>query len=129
MTAFRKTLVIIDDDPSVRKALARLVEKAGYRVETFASAEEFLGVAAECGADCLIVDVDLGGPISGLDLARDPAVRGLRVPVLFISGSTHEAVRDRAMALGGADYLRKPFPATRLLEAIANAIGPPDPAH
>src|SRR6185503_9869322 len=77
----RQLVAVIDDDPSVLKALDRQVSAAGYRSHAFASAEEFLAVAAFCGAACVVCDIHLGG-MSGLQLAVHPVVTSLNLPVV-----------------------------------------------
>jgi FixJ family two-component response regulator len=118
----RKTIAIIDDDNGIRQALKRMLNIAGFRVHTFASAEEFLSAVATCDAGCAVIDVDLGPASCGLDLARHPVVSAARLPPIFISGTADETVRERAMALGCIEYLRKPFMPIELLDAVFRAI-------
>ena len=119
----RKTIAIVDDDASVRKALERQVCAAGYRCATFESAEEFLLVARILKASCLLADINLGG-MSGLDLAVHPTVTGLMLPVVLISGSNDPRVEVPAREIGAA-FLRKPIPSQVLLDAIVDNAGPP----
>jgi FixJ family two-component response regulator len=123
MPVNRKLIVVIDDDHSVRKALDRQVTAAGYRARSFATAEEFLGVAISCGAACVISDIHLGG-LSGLELALHPIVTSLDLPVVLISGSDDPVVEEPARVLAAA-FLQKPIPPGKLLEAIVDAVGPP----
>jgi len=116
-------VAVIDDDPSVLKALDRQVSAAGYRSHAFASAEEFLAVAAFCGAACVICDIHLGG-MSGLELATHPVVTSLNLPVVLISGGWEPPVDDAARATGAA-FLQKPIPPGKLLETIVDTVGPP----
>jgi FixJ family two-component response regulator len=124
METQRKTIAVIDDDLGIRNALERMLKIAGFRVHLFASGEEFLASVSTCDAGCAVVDVDLG-TICGLDLARHPAVIAAKLPLIFISGTSDETVRTRAIALGCIEYLRKPFTPVELLDAIFRATEEP----
>ena len=116
----RKTIAIIDDDNGIRQSLKRMLTTAGFRVQVFSCAEEFLAGLDSCVAGCAIVDLELG-QMSGFDLARHPDMIAARVPIIFISGTTSETAHASAMALGGIDFLRKPFMPIDLLGAIFRA--------
>jgi FixJ family two-component response regulator len=122
MSIRQHTIAVVDDDPNLRKALARLISVLGHRVVLFASAVDFLDTAASSEATCLIVDVHLG-VTSGLDLVRSLSVVGLRCPTIFISGSDDDTVRMQCIDLGCVAYLRKPLSDDRLIDAVAMAIG------
>jgi FixJ family two-component response regulator len=115
-----KTIAIIDDDNGIRQSLKRMLSTAGFRVLLFASAEEFLASMDDCIAGCAVLDLDLGN-MSGLELARHPAMVAARLPVIFISGTSSETARASALAIGGVEFLRKPFMAIELLGAIFRA--------
>jgi DNA-binding NtrC family response regulator len=117
----RKTIAVIDDDFAIRQALDRMLNIAGFRVHLFASAAEFLANLATCKAGCAVVDINLGPDSCGLDLARHPAVAASKIPLIFISGTTDDSVRERAIALGCIEYLRKPFMPIELLDAVFRA--------
>lgn len=117
----RKAIAVIDDDPGIRQALARMLNIAGFRVRLFASAAEFIASATTCNASCAVIDVDLAPGSCGLDLACHPAVAAIGLPLIFISGTHDESVRERAIALGCIEYLRKPFMPIELLDAILRA--------
>lgn len=119
----RKTIAIVDDEATVRQCVGRLVRVAGYRCESFASAEEFLAVAASLKAACLLVDVHMTG-MNGLQLAQHPTVRELKLPVLIMSGSFDADIEQQAREVAVA-FLRKPFLGSDLLDAIIDTIGPP----
>ena len=112
---------IVDDDPGVRKSLARLLSASGYGVETFASAEEFLSATPTSKAVCLVVDFNLGD-VSGLELARRLPAAGFELPIIFITGSADDTVRMQCMEFGCVAFLHKPFPEGRLMDAIARAV-------
>jgi len=116
---------IVDDDPSVRRALERLVEAAGYAVETFASAEEFLGSSSSGSIACLILDVHLNG-MNGLDLKELLVARGNTVPVIFITAHDDAPTRARVDQSGAAAFLAKPFDRQALIGAIRGAVGTRD---
>ena len=116
----RKVVAIVEDDSSVMKVLQRLLTAHGLITETYTSAEKFLERGAESQANCLILDINLGG-ISGLDLRRRLAAAGSRLPVIFMTAGDSEKVQREAVALGCIAYLHKPFPAGHLIDAIAQA--------
>jgi FixJ family two-component response regulator len=116
------TIAVVDDDPAVRKALARLLSVFGCCVELFASAADFLAAAATSKAMCLLVDIELGA-VSGLQLARQLAADGFEFPIVFMTGSVDSGIRRQCAELGCVAFLQKPIPEARLFEAIANAVG------
>jgi FixJ family two-component response regulator len=118
----QKIIAVIDDDPEMRAALVMLLRSYGYSVETFDSAETFLTFASKCRAACLLVDIQLGD-ITGVELARQLTADGFKFPVIFMTGHGDVAVERKAAAAGGIAFLRKPFPATTLMEAIKKAAG------
>jgi CheY-like chemotaxis protein len=115
------TIYIIDDDGSVRRSLARLLASVGVRVKTYASAEDFLEEADETFRGCLIIDIQLGG-MNGLDLQTQMALAHWPLPIIAMSGSMDVAVEIEALRLGAVEFLRKPFDAAALLDAIRRAL-------
>ena len=101
------TVFVVDDEPSVRKVLARLLKSAGHRVETFGSAEEFLGSPDRDGPGCLILDFQMPGQ-SGLELQKVLAEAECALPVIFVSGHSDIPVSVKAMKAGAVDFLTKP---------------------
>ena len=116
-----ETLVLIDDDESVRVALRRLLRSKGLTVEAFATAEEFLHAAGRPAA-CLILDVRLPG-MSGPELLRRLVAEGRAVPVVFISAYADERLRQETLRAGAVALLEKPFDERALLDAVARAVG------
>jgi FixJ family two-component response regulator len=116
------TLAIIDDDESVRNALRRLIQSAGWKALTFASAEEFLQAPAQPAPCCLILDVHLPG-LSGLDLKKHLDAAGRLLPVVFITAYANEQMRAQALQAGAIAFLSKPFEEQALLDALARAVG------
>ena len=112
---------IVDDDPSVRRGISRLVRAAGYQAEVFSSADEFLARSREDRPGCLVLDVRLPG-LSGLDLQERLAGSGRPVPIVFITGRGDIPTSVRAMKAGAVDFLAKPFEAKALLEAVGQAL-------
>jgi FixJ family two-component response regulator len=117
-----KIVVIVDDDPGVRKALQGLLSVFGYAAIGFDSAEAFLGAAATTNADCLLVDVELRD-ISGVELGRRLLEASCKLPIIFMASTDDEIARSRATKQGCIAYLRKPFSSEVLIEAIGKATG------
>lgn len=113
-------VAVIDDDELMREALERLLAANDYAVELYDSAESFLAAVAGTKANCLLVDVHLEG-ISGIELGRGLAAAGFRFPVIYMTGSTEESVRARAMQAGCVAFLTKPFTPPALDEALMAA--------
>ena len=114
-------IVIIDDDVLVRQALGDCMESAGYAVDSFDSAEQFLASGSAQNAACLIVDVQLPG-ISGLELQDKLAGDDNRVPFIFVSAQATQANRDVAMKHGAVGFLSKPFRRDDLVKLVRAAI-------
>ena len=112
---------VVDDDPSVRRALSRLIRSVGLPVETFPSAKAFLDRPPSDQPACLVLDVRLPGP-SGLDLQS--ALREARrpLPIVFITGHASVSTSVRAMKGGAVDFLQKPFNDQELLDSVQRAI-------
>jgi FixJ family two-component response regulator len=113
-------VAVVDDDPSLRKALGRLLTTLGYRVELFASSDALMNASGSLEATCLIIDINLGDG-SGLDLARRLAKIDLAVPIIFMTGGHDDIIRRQCLDLGCVAFLLKPFTEERLVEAIAEA--------
>jgi FixJ family two-component response regulator len=110
---------IVDDDFSVRRALSRLVRLAGYAVESFASAGEFLASAARSRTTCLVLDIQLGeGGMSGFDLQEQLVADGAALPTIFITAHGDARTRERARHSGVVGFLSKPFGDEALLDLI-----------
>jgi FixJ family two-component response regulator len=114
-------IAVIDDDASVRRALQRLLQSAGFTVETFATASEFLDAPYWTQTACLVLDIHLPG-MSGFELQEYLAVSGVPIPIVFITALDDVSTRERVNSTGAAGYLRKPFDQDTLIEAISRAI-------
>ena len=116
------TVFVVDDDASVHKALARLLVSAGYAVETFASAREFLDRGHHQDTPgCLVLDVSMPG-LSGLDLQQELMAFSPPLPIIFITGHGDIPTSVRAMKGGAVDFLTKPVDDRNLLSVIKLAI-------
>jgi FixJ family two-component response regulator len=115
------TVFVVDDDPSVRAALQRLVASVGLNCETFASADDYLRGQQPDAAGCLVLDVRMPG-ISGLDLQSRLSRDGYCLPIIFLTAHGDVRTSVRAMKAGAAEFLTKPFHEEELLEAIQHAI-------
>jgi FixJ family two-component response regulator len=121
VTPSNSTVFVVDDDASMREAVASLIRSVGLRVETFGDAEAFLQHRRPDGAACLVLDVRLRGQ-SGLDLQRDLAAKHDGIPIIFISAHGDIPMSVRAIKAGAVEFLPKPFRDQDLLEAIAQAL-------
>jgi len=115
------TVFIVDDDPSVRRSVERLVRSMGFTAQTFASAKEFTDHVRVEGPSCLVLDVHLPD-LSGLDLQRELARSGVQIPIIFITGRGSIPMSVRAMKEGAVEFLTKPTRSRDLLVAIQAAI-------
>ncbi len=121
MTEAKPTVFVVDDDPSVRKSLSRLLKSHGLAVEAFSSAGEFLGRDHYDGPGCLVVDLRMPG-LNGLDLQKQLAPARYNLPIVFITGHGDIPASVTAMKAGAVDFLTKPFNDTELLAAVKQAL-------
>ena len=112
---------IIDDDSLYRASTERLVRSAGFSVESFQSAADFLNSRRPNVPSCLVLDVRLPGS-SGLDLQRELAEAGVHLPIIFVTGHGDIPMSVQAMKAGAVEFLTKPFRDQTLLDAIRQAI-------
>lgn len=115
-------IAVVDDDPSILRALHRLLKAHGYAVESFASAHDFLDASARSRPACLVLDVHLNG--SGLELQERLAADGMKVPIILITAHDDHITRRRVETSGAAAYLWKPVDEQALLDTIRRVIGP-----
>ena len=114
-------VAIVDDDVSVREGLQSLIHSAGWRAETFASAQEFLSRSGAEFPACLVLDLQLPG-LSGLDLQKRMAETGLDIPIVFLTGHGSIPSSVQAMKAGATEFLTKPVDDEEILRAIHEAI-------
>jgi len=120
MSDVTSIVFVVDDDVSVRESLELLIKSAGWRPETFASAQEFLSRPRAAVPCCLVLDVSLPG-LNGLELQQH-LVQRTDMPIIFITGHGDIPTSVRAMKAGAVEFLTKPFKDDILLEAIRGAI-------
>jgi len=121
MTETPPIVFVVDDDPSVRRAIKRLIGSEGLQVELFGSAQEFLQCRRPDAPSCLVLDIKLPG-ISGLDFQPQLAEAGIRIPIIFITAHGDIPMTVRAMKAGAVEFLTKPFRDQDLLDAIQVAL-------
>ena len=121
MTEKPPIVFVVDDDPSVRRAVKRLIESVGLQVESFGSAQEFLQGRRLDAPGCLVLDIRLPG-ISGLDFQRRLAETDTHIPIIFITAHGDIPMSVRAMKAGAVEFLTKPFRDQDLLDAIQIAL-------
>jgi FixJ family two-component response regulator len=114
-------IAVVDDDPSVRQGLQRLIRSVGWKAETFASAQEFLARPPTEAPSCLVLDLQLPD-LSGLDLQKRMAEVGLETPIVFLTGHGNIPASVQAMKAGAVEFLTKPVDEQDLLRAIQEAI-------
>jgi FixJ family two-component response regulator len=112
---------VVDDDPSVRRAIKVLLESVGLAVELFGSAKEFLLGRPADSPSCLVLDIRLPG-VSGLDFQRQLAEAKINIPIIFISAHGDVPMTVRAMKAGAIEFLTKPFRDQDLLDAVQVAL-------
>ena len=122
MNSLNQNVFIVDDDPSVRKGLRRLLNSAGYEVELFGSANEFLHADPVCnGPSCLVLDMKMP-ELSGFDLQEELKKKAYALPILFITGHGDIPMGVKAMKTGAVDFLTKPYDESDLLNAVQEAL-------
>jgi FixJ family two-component response regulator len=115
------TVFVVDDDPSMRVALAHLFRSIDLGVEVFGSATEFLQANLPDIANCLVLDIRLPG-VNGLDFQARLAKANIRIPVIFMTGHGDIPMSVRAMKAGAIDFLTKPFRDQDMLDAVTKAL-------
>jgi two-component system response regulator FixJ len=121
MISERSAIHLIDDEEDVRESLRLFLVEEGFKVKTYASALDFLSNADPKPSGCVVTDVRMPG-MSGIDFLSDPAVGELGLPVILITADADIPLAVRAMRLGAADLLQKPFSPEDLLATVRNAL-------
>jgi FixJ family two-component response regulator len=115
-------VIVVDDDPSVQRALKRLFKAHGFPARIFGSASEFLDCDSPApGCGCLLLDIQMPG-LDGLELQNRLSLRGFRLPIIFLTGHGTVPASVQAMKHGAMDFVQKPFAAERLIEIVREAI-------
>ena len=120
-------IYLVDDDPSIRRALGRVMATAGYDHEAFASGEDFLEAADGIRAACVIADTQLPG-MSGLELLRRAGLSFPGLPFILLSAGDDDDTREKARSVGATAFFRKPVDSDALLDTIRWAARPPSSA-
>ena len=115
------TVYIVDDEPSVRQALGRLVQSAGMRAEVFTTVPELVGLGCFAEPACVIADIRMP-EVSGLELPGLLERRGHRLPVIFVTAYDSEHNREVARRVGAVGFFHKPIDGQALLDAIIWAV-------
>jgi FixJ family two-component response regulator len=115
------TVFVIDDDASVRRALERQLRTAGFQVETFDTAQDYVARAPQAAIACIVTDIRMPG-MSGLDLQDSLAQAGGALPMVFITGHGDIPTTVRAMKSGAVNFLPKPFAERDILAAVTEAL-------
>jgi FixJ family two-component response regulator len=113
----RVLVSVVDDDESVRESLPDLLLQLGFACRAFSSAEAFLSSEGISKTNCLILDVAMPG-MSGPDLQQELALRGQKIPIVFITADGDKTIRPRLLARGAVECLFKPFSEAALLDAV-----------
>jgi FixJ family two-component response regulator len=116
-----RRISIVDDDASIREALKSLMRSIHFRVDAFASAEDFLASERVQDTECLILDVYLPG-MNGFELQNHLNLQGRNIPIIFITAHADEASRRRALKAGAKEFLGKPVRREALFKAIQSAM-------
>jgi FixJ family two-component response regulator len=123
------SVYLVDDDPSARKGLARLLRTAGYDVRDFCCAKEFLGAVDPETSGCLVLDARMPG-ISGVELLTELGKRGVQLPIIMVTAEDDPLIKEVAKKLGAVGFFRKPVDGTALMDAINWALrSEQDPAN
>lgn len=121
MNPLEPAVFVVDDDPSVRSGLARLLKSVGLKVQTFASAPEFLEQADKDCPGCLIVDLRMPA-MSGLDLQKQLQANSISFPIIFLTAFGNVPASVRAMKAGAVDFLEKPVDDQTLIDTVFRAL-------
>ena len=114
-------MAVVEDDPSMRKSIERLLAAHGFVTEAYSSGEAFLSRKTESQVDCLVLDIHFDA-LSGVELRHRLRTSGSQVPVIFITAVDDEALEVNARRTGCVAYLHKPFAAALLIEAVSKAL-------
>lgn len=117
----KSVIAIVDDDESVRDALASLINSLGYEAVPYASGDAFMESAERGRTECLITDVNMPG-MTGPQLHQQLIRTGEQIPTIFVTAYPDEAARKRALQAGVQCYLAKPFREDALLECVRSAL-------
>jgi two-component system response regulator FixJ len=118
---FEPTIFVVDDDPAVRKAVRFLLQVAGFKVELYSTARDFLDAYDETQPGCLILDIRMPG-MDGFELQEELAARQSPLPIIFITGHGNTGAKARALDRGAVGFIAKPFDNQVLLKQVHHAL-------
>ena len=121
MRETRLRVAVVDDEETVRRALGRFFQAAGYDVETYGSGSDFLDAASVNRPDCAVIDVHLTG-LTAMDVLDRLTAAGIALPTVVVTGRQLPGVAERALASGASVCLRKPLDGDTLLDAVTTAV-------
>ena len=122
-------VAVVNNDAAVLKTLGQVLAAFGYRVSLLSSAEEYLQAAAASEASCVVIDIDLGPGMSGLDLGRAIAASGRALPIIFLTSASDPLMRQHAADIGCVALLPKPCSSELLIVSVIKArLGNPPPS-
>ncbi len=121
MATIPNTVAIVDDDESARRSLGRLLHGFGFNTQPFASADGFIAAAGRENFSCLLLDLQLEG-MSGVELVRELARRGSRVPIIVITAHSEPELRQQLLQLGCAAFFHKTDPGVTIVDALRRTI-------
>src|SRR3989441_10068475 len=113
---------VVDDDASLRRSVRNLLMSVGFRVQAFASAEEFLESPQRANTGCLVLDLRMAG-MNGLDLLKHLRATGSQIPVVILTAHGDDEARRQSLEAGAVAFLGKPFRGDALLDAVRTALG------
>ena len=116
-----KHVFLIDDDASIRKAISRILNEQGYLVEEYTNGESFLENLRERSPAVILLDMEMPG-INGIEIQNRLILRGIKTPIIFVSGHSHQQQIVDSMKYGAMDFIFKPFQLNDLLLVISKAI-------
>jgi FixJ family two-component response regulator len=119
----KRIVAVIDDDSSMRTSLARLLRTHGFGCETYASAEEFLDGFSTSKANCVLIDINLGSGLSGIELCKRLRESGRSFNIVLMTGVDIQQNKKKAIEAGCDAYLHKPFSRQSLIDAIERPAG------
>lgn len=121
MAQAARVVAVVDDDPSLRRAVRNLLTSAGFHVEAFASGEAFLASVQRNAAGCLVLDLSMP-EMSGFELLARLRSDGATIPTIVLTAHCDEEIRQRSLAAGAVAFLAKPFQADALVDAVREGL-------
>ena len=121
MAHLRPLVALVDDEESVRRALARMLSASQFDVEVFATGQEFRDSLRTRLPDCVVLDYQMPG-LSGLDVQRQLCLGQIRLPIIVVTAHDQPALREQCLADGAVAYLSKPLQRERLVDLINDAV-------